>query len=197
LGQTASAALLDVARDRLPGTRLEHGDLEGLPFEDESFDVVTGLNSFQHAADPVAALQDARRVTTPGGKVFVMTWGEPGSMEATAFVAAAGLHNLAMTPCGNIAFHVEDGQSVLTMLDVGYMTTLSPHPALEEGVALARPAYAAMFTEVLGVEQGACRIARHAALRVRHEPHSGPCQGPVRHPGFSVPICPKYSQAAV
>jgi len=33
-----------------------------------------------------------------------------------------------------------------------YLTTLSPHPAMEEGVALARPAYAAMFSEVLGVE---------------------------------------------
>lgn len=67
-------------------------------------------------------------------------------------VAAAGLHNLAMMPCGNIAFYVEDGQSYLSMLDVGYLTTLSPHPELEAGVALARPAYAEMFIEVLGVE---------------------------------------------
>ncbi len=66
------------------------------------------------------------------------------------YVAAAGLHNMAMMPCGNIAFYVEDGQSYLSMLDVGYLTTLSPHPELEKGVALARPAYAAMFAEVLG-----------------------------------------------
>jgi SAM-dependent methyltransferase len=87
-GIDASAALLQIARDRLPGARLEQGDLEALPFEDGSFDVVTGFNAFQYAADPVAALQEARRVTTPGSKVFIMTWGEPGSMEATAFVAA-------------------------------------------------------------------------------------------------------------
>ena len=68
------------------------------------------------------------------------------------YVAQAGLHNLAMMPCGNIAFYEEDGQTYLSMLDVGYLTTLSPHPALEEGVALARPAYAAMFAEVLGTE---------------------------------------------
>jgi SAM-dependent methyltransferase len=74
---------------RLPGARLEQGDLEVLPFEDDSFDVVTGFNSFQFAADPVAALQEARRVTKPGGgKVFIMTWGEPGGMEVTALVAA-------------------------------------------------------------------------------------------------------------
>mgnify|MGYP003122566920 FL=1 len=68
------------------------------------------------------------------------------------YVAQAGLHNLALMPCGNIAFYEEDGQTYLSMLDVGYLTTLSPHPALEEGVALARPAYAQMFSEVLGVE---------------------------------------------
>jgi hypothetical protein len=68
------------------------------------------------------------------------------------YVAAAGLHNMAMMPCGNIAFYEDGDQSYLSMVDVGYMTTLSPHPALEEGVALARPAYAAMFTEVLGTQ---------------------------------------------
>ncbi|MGP6089222.1 class I SAM-dependent methyltransferase [Antarctobacter jejuensis] len=87
-GMDASEALLKVARDRLPDARLEHGDLEVLPFKDDSFDIVTGFNSFQFAADPVTALRDACRVTRPGGKVFIMTWGDPGSMEVTALVAA-------------------------------------------------------------------------------------------------------------
>jgi hypothetical protein len=68
------------------------------------------------------------------------------------YVAQAGLHNMAMMPCGNIAFYEDGDQSFLSMLDVGYMTALSPHPALDEGVALARPAYAALFTEVLGTK---------------------------------------------
>lgn len=87
-GFDASAALLDIARDRLPNARFARGDLEELPFEDNSFDVVTGFNSFQFAADPVAALIQAQRVTKPGGHVFVMTWGEPAGMEAAALVAA-------------------------------------------------------------------------------------------------------------
>lgn len=87
-GLDASAALLEVAQDRLPGARLEHGDLEALPFDDDAFDVVTGFNAFQYAADPVVALQEARRVTRPGGKVFVMTWGAAAGMEAAALVAA-------------------------------------------------------------------------------------------------------------
>ncbi|MEH6755492.1 MAG: class I SAM-dependent methyltransferase [Alphaproteobacteria bacterium] len=87
-GFDASAALLDIARDRLPNAPFARGDLEELPFEDNSFDVVTGFNSFQYAANPMAALQQARRVTKPGGHVFVMTWGEPAGMEAAALVAA-------------------------------------------------------------------------------------------------------------
>jgi hypothetical protein len=42
------------------------------------------------------------------------------------YVAEAGLHNMAMMPCGNIAFYEEGGQSFLSMLDVGSMTALSP-----------------------------------------------------------------------
>ena len=87
-GIDASAALLEVARGRLPDATLAHGDLEELPFEDDAFDVVTGFNSFQYAADPVTALREARRVTRPGGKVFIMTWGDPAGMEAAALVAA-------------------------------------------------------------------------------------------------------------
>ena len=87
-GIDASAALLEVARTRLPNAHLAHGDLEELPFEDDSFDVVTGFNSFQYAANPTNALQEARRVTRSGGKVFIMTWGAPETMEATALVAA-------------------------------------------------------------------------------------------------------------
>ena len=87
-GFDASAALLDIARNRLPEGSFAEGDLEELPFEDASFDVVTGFNAFQYAADPVAALREARRVCKPGGRVFVMTWGEPAGMEAAALVAA-------------------------------------------------------------------------------------------------------------
>lgn len=87
-GFDASAALLQIARDRLPDAVLARGDLEELPFEESAFDVVTGFNSFQFATDPVAALSEARRVTKPGGHVFVMTWGAPAGMEAVALVAA-------------------------------------------------------------------------------------------------------------
>lgn len=67
-------------------------------------------------------------------------------------VVAAGMHTMAMMPCGHLAFYEEDGQSTLSMLDLSFMTTLYPHPRLDDAVATARPAFAAMLSEVLGVE---------------------------------------------
>jgi hypothetical protein len=67
-------------------------------------------------------------------------------------IVAAGMHTMAMMPCGHLAFYEEDGRSMLSMLDMGFMTTLDPHPRLEDAVATARPAFASMVSEVLGVD---------------------------------------------
>ena len=87
-GFDAADALLAIARERVPEGDFRVADLESVPFDDASFDVVTGFNSFQFAADPVRALAEARRVTRPGGMVVVMTWGRPEGMEAAAIVAS-------------------------------------------------------------------------------------------------------------
>jgi len=67
-------------------------------------------------------------------------------------IFAAGMHTMAMMPCGHLAFYDEDGQSTLAMLDPSFMTALDPHPALKNAVATVRPAFAEMLYEVLGVE---------------------------------------------
>lgn len=87
-GFDAAEALLAIARDRTPAGDFRVADLESVPFGTASFDVVTGFNSFQFAGDPIRALGEARRVAKPGGKVVVMTWGEPQGMEAASLVAA-------------------------------------------------------------------------------------------------------------
>jgi SAM-dependent methyltransferase len=87
-GIDAADKLLAIARARVPGGDFRLGDLERLPFADRSFDIVTGFNAFQFAADPVAALREARRVAKPTGRVVVMTWGTPDGMEAASLVTA-------------------------------------------------------------------------------------------------------------
>ncbi|MFO1203451.1 MAG: class I SAM-dependent methyltransferase [Tabrizicola sp.] len=87
-GFDAAEALLAIARERVPSGDFRTADLEAVPFADDSFDVVTGFNAFQFAGDPVRALAEARRVARPGGRVVVMTWGDPEGMEAAAIVGA-------------------------------------------------------------------------------------------------------------
>ena len=89
-GIDAAAGLVAIAKDRIPGGDFRVGEMEDLPYDDRSFDVVTGFNSFQYAADPVHALQEARRVSRPGATVVVATWGNPGDCEAAAYIQALG-----------------------------------------------------------------------------------------------------------
>jgi SAM-dependent methyltransferase len=88
VGVDASEPLLAIARRRSAGVRFHHGDLETLPFADEHVDIVTGMNSFQYAADPRRALAEARRVTKRGGHVIIATWGLPRACEAAVYLAA-------------------------------------------------------------------------------------------------------------
>jgi SAM-dependent methyltransferase len=87
-GIDAADALLAIARERTPKGDFRGGDLEALPFDTAAFDVVTGFNSFQYAANPAIALSEARRVTRPEGVIVVMTWGVPDGMEAATLVGA-------------------------------------------------------------------------------------------------------------
>ena len=87
-GVDAAEGLLDLARSRLPAGDFRLGDLQALPFADDSFDLVTGFNAFQFAADPVAALAEARRVLRPDGRVVVLAWGDPQGMDAATLLLA-------------------------------------------------------------------------------------------------------------
>jgi SAM-dependent methyltransferase len=88
-GLDASDALVAFARERLPDADLRVGEMEELPWEDATFDLVTGFNSFFFANDMVAALREARRVAKPGAVVVVQVWGahERCDLEAMKRVA--------------------------------------------------------------------------------------------------------------
>jgi SAM-dependent methyltransferase len=88
VGLDASHALIEISRERVPSARFDVGDMQFLPYAEDSFDVVTGFNSFQYAADRVAALREARRVARPGGIVHVVVWGREEHTELVAALRA-------------------------------------------------------------------------------------------------------------
>jgi SAM-dependent methyltransferase len=80
-GIDAAEGMIAVARGVAPEADLRVGAMETLPWEDDGFDVVTGFNSFQFAADTVAALGEARRVVRPAGQVAICNWTRPDESE--------------------------------------------------------------------------------------------------------------------
>jgi len=89
-GLDASQRLVEIARRRAPAGRFSVGDMEALPFENASFDAVTGFDSFPHAGRPARALAEAARVARTGGCVLIATWGDPEECEALACMRAVG-----------------------------------------------------------------------------------------------------------
>lgn len=79
--QTAAATNDQNAPADPSNLRFEVGDVMALEFPAATFDVVHAHQVLQHLPDPVAALQEMRRVTRPGGIIAVrdadydaMTW---------------------------------------------------------------------------------------------------------------------------
>ena len=88
-GLDASEALVEIARERVPEADVLAGEMELLPYDDDSFDLVTGFNSFFFAADLVAALREAGRVAKPGAPVLIQVWGPPERCDLEAMKQVA------------------------------------------------------------------------------------------------------------
>lgn len=82
-GIDATGPLVEIARERVPDGDLRVGDMEDLPWADDSFDIVTGFNSFFIAHDMVRALREARRVARPGASVAMTVFGRPERCQST------------------------------------------------------------------------------------------------------------------
>lgn len=130
-GIDATPEFLAIARERTPAADLRHGDLQFLPWDDGSFDVVTGFNAFFYAADIVAALAEAARVLGAGGHVAMTAFGRPERCESSA-----ALEYLApMLP----AFAVEEDvpldellpQAGLEVVEGGYLEIAEEYPDLD------------------------------------------------------------------
>ncbi|HEY5887090.1 MAG TPA: methyltransferase domain-containing protein [Acidimicrobiales bacterium] len=79
--EVVTAATTDAAERGTANVSFRTGDLYALEFDDDAFDVVHAHQVLQHLTDPVAALQELRRVVRPDGVVAVrdsdyaaMTW---------------------------------------------------------------------------------------------------------------------------
>jgi ubiquinone/menaquinone biosynthesis C-methylase UbiE len=73
-GKRVSAVDMDNSLDQRAvraGVTFVEADAARLPLQDESFDVVYSYNTFEHVAQPDAALSEATRVLRPGGRLYL------------------------------------------------------------------------------------------------------------------------------
>ena len=83
-GLDGSEALIELARARVPEADLRVGEMQALPYEDDTFDLVTGFNSFFFAADMIEALREAGRVAQPGAPVVIQVCGRAEACDLEA-----------------------------------------------------------------------------------------------------------------
>lgn len=87
-GLDAAEGLLLFAQERVPDGDFRVGDIEDLPYENNTFDAVFASNSVQYAADRAAALREFSRVCMPGGRIVAGLFGTPDKVEFRAIMDA-------------------------------------------------------------------------------------------------------------
>jgi len=90
-GLDASPRLVAVARDRNPECDIRVGDMNAMPWEAASFDVVTSFRGIWGTTP--GAVGEIYRVVRPGGRVGITVWGHlkvsPGAWALSPFRLAA------------------------------------------------------------------------------------------------------------
>ena len=79
-----SAGMLESARANLEGedrVSFQMADIQNIPFQDGSFDVVIANMMLYHVPDLFRGLSEVRRVLKNGGKFYCATYGEHGIAE--------------------------------------------------------------------------------------------------------------------
>jgi len=76
-GVDASEALVNIAQKRLPNEEFRVGDIEELPYQDNSVDVSFCAQTLMLADSPSKAVQEMKRVTVPNGLIVIGLWGAP------------------------------------------------------------------------------------------------------------------------
>lgn len=140
-GLDATPPFVEIARQRVPGGDFRVGDMEALPWADDSFDVVTGFNSFFIAGEMVNALREARRVARPGAGVAMTVFGRPERCQSGTVFAA--LRQFMPAPAAGAAvddgpgLHVEGvlesraAEAGLSPHEAGYLQFTEEYPDLE------------------------------------------------------------------
>ena len=154
-GIDASPRLIAVARDRNPEADLRVGDMNALPWQDATFDLVTSFRGIWGTTP--FALEEAYRVLTPGGRIGLTVWGHikasPGAWVMEPFVLATEpkvQNQAAMVALGRPGagegLLADIGFSNVQRVDLPFVFEFADPEAYARAIASTGPAFEAIQT---------------------------------------------------
>jgi len=173
-GIDASPRLVGVARDRNPDSDIRVGDMQALPWDDNTFDLVTSFRGMWGTTP--AAVNEAHRVLVKGGRLAMTVWGNVGKSPG-AWMLAPLLwateekiqHQADMVALGRPgvgeAFLAECGFDVEPRFEIPYVMEYPDPETYARGLAATGPAYESM--QSIGEEEFLARASELAATYVR------------------------------
>lgn len=173
-GIDASQRLIAIALDRNPDCDIRVGDMQALPWGDETFDVVTGFRGIWGTTP--AAVDEAHRVLVPGGRLAITVWGNvgksPGAWMMAPFQWATDekvQHQADMVALGRPGvgetFLAERGFDVTERFEVPFVFEFADPETYARGLASTGPAYETI--QSIGEEEFLARTTELAAAHMR------------------------------
>ncbi len=171
-GIDASPRLAAVAKDRNPDSDIRVGDMEDLPWEEGTFDVVTSFRGIWGTTP--TAVEEAHRVLVPGGRLAITVWGNvgksPGAWMMAPFRWATDdkvQHQADMVALGRPgigeAFLDACGFEVAERFEVPFVFEFPDPETFARGLGSTGPAYEAI--QSIGEEEF---VKRATELAVEH-----------------------------
>jgi len=187
-GIDAAGRLVAVARDRTPDADIRVGDMEALPWEDASFDIVTSFRGVWGTTP--GAVDEAHRVLVPGGRLALTVWGNvgksPGAWMLSPFLWATEdkvQHQAAMVSLGRPgvgeAFLADRGFEVADRFEIPFSIEYADPATYARGIASTGPAYESI--QSIGEDEF---LARATDLAAQHVRDGVPLRGEVQLFGY-------------
>ncbi|MEY2424350.1 MAG: hypothetical protein QOI95_4417 [Acidimicrobiaceae bacterium] len=173
-GIDASPRLVAVAQHRNPTADIRVGDMQALPWDDESFDIVTSFRGIW-GTTPVA-VDEAHRVLVPAGRLAITVWGNvgksPGGWMFLPFTWATEQqvqHQADMVVLGRPgigeAFLAEHGFDVEERFEIPFVYEFADPETYARGMASTGPSFESIQT--IGEEAFLERATELATAHVR------------------------------